>query len=197
MRRFEIFLDSAWHDISKLYVPGTCTLQKQAMNSDRKSSVSSATLSLRFNERLCAAIEDSFEPVRFRIWKDFDIEFVSLKNLMFGSGRSPAEKGELKKLNASSASPALLNLLFQLEQLSGRTLSGKEFHDVKLWTEDWGMEPEVILQACHTFNVESYNVKRFVTEQKGVPYLSLETDYSQADKGQIATRLGAFLEMLS
>lgn len=80
--------------------------------------------------------------------KDFDIEFVSLKNLMFGSGRSPAEKGELKKLNASSASPALLNLLSQLEQLSGRTLSGKEFHDVKLWTEDWGMEPEVILQAC-------------------------------------------------
>ena len=56
---------------------------------------------------------------------------------------------------------------------------------------------EVILQACHTFNVESYNVKRFVTEQKGVPYLSLETDYSQADKGQIATRIGAFLEMLS
>ena len=75
MRRFEIFLDSAWHDISKLYVPGTCTLQKQAMNSDRKSSVSSATLSIRFDERLCAAIEDSFEPVRFRIWKDFDIEF--------------------------------------------------------------------------------------------------------------------------
>ena len=56
---------------------------------------------------------------------------------------------------------------------------------------------EVILQACHTFNVEAYNVKRYVTEQKGVPYLGLETDYSQADKGQIATRLGAFLEMLS
>ena len=35
-----------------------------------------------------------------------------------------------------------------------------------------------------------------VTEQKGKAYLGLETDYSQADKGQIATRLGAFLEML-
>ncbi|MDO4266500.1 MAG: double-cubane-cluster-containing anaerobic reductase [Eubacteriales bacterium] len=56
---------------------------------------------------------------------------------------------------------------------------------------------EIILQACHTFAVESYNVKRFVTEQKGRPYLAIETDYSQADKGQIATRLGAFLEMLS
>ena len=56
---------------------------------------------------------------------------------------------------------------------------------------------EIILQACHTFAVESYNVKRYVTEQKGRPYLAIETDYSQADKGQIATRLGAFLEMLS
>ena len=25
---------------------------------------------------------------------------------------------------------------------------------------------EVILQACHTFNVEAYNVKRFVTEKR-------------------------------
>lgn len=75
MRRFEIFLDSAWHDISKLYVPGTYTLQKQAMNTERKSSVSSASLSIRFDERLCAAIEDSFEPVGFRVWRDYDIEF--------------------------------------------------------------------------------------------------------------------------
>ena len=56
---------------------------------------------------------------------------------------------------------------------------------------------EIILQACHTFNIEAYNVKRYVTEVKHRPYLAIETDYSQADKGQIATRLGAFLEMLS
>lgn len=55
---------------------------------------------------------------------------------------------------------------------------------------------EIILQACHTYNIEAYEVKRYVTEQKGKAYLCLETDYSQADKGQIATRLGAFLEML-
>ena len=56
---------------------------------------------------------------------------------------------------------------------------------------------EIILQACHTFNVESYNVKRYVTEEKGLPYLCLESDYSQADKGQFITRIEAFLEMLS
>jgi benzoyl-CoA reductase/2-hydroxyglutaryl-CoA dehydratase subunit BcrC/BadD/HgdB len=55
---------------------------------------------------------------------------------------------------------------------------------------------EIVLQACHTFNIETYNVKRYVTEEKGLPYMSLETDYSQSDKGQITTRLEAFLEML-
>lgn len=55
---------------------------------------------------------------------------------------------------------------------------------------------EVVLQACHTFNVESYNVKKFVTEKKEKPYLYIETDYSKLDVGQINTRINAFLEMI-
>lgn len=55
---------------------------------------------------------------------------------------------------------------------------------------------EVILQACHTFNVESFNVKNFVTKEKNKPYICIETDYSKSDTGQIDTRLSAFIEML-
>ena len=55
---------------------------------------------------------------------------------------------------------------------------------------------EVIIQACHTYNVESYNVKKFVTEKKNIPYIGIETDYSTSDVGQISTRLSAFIEML-
>lgn len=55
---------------------------------------------------------------------------------------------------------------------------------------------DVTLQACHTYNVESLAVRRYVTREKNVPYLGIETDYSQADKGQISTRLTAFIEML-
>jgi len=55
---------------------------------------------------------------------------------------------------------------------------------------------EVILQACHTFAIESDRVKRFVTNQRNIPYLCLETDYSQTDTGQISTRISAFLEIL-
>ena len=54
---------------------------------------------------------------------------------------------------------------------------------------------EVILQACHTYNVESYYIKRFVTG-KGLPYMCVETDYSSSDIGQLNTRCAAFIEML-
>ena len=55
---------------------------------------------------------------------------------------------------------------------------------------------EIILQACHTFSIESYNVKKTVLA-KGIPYIKIETDYSKADVGQINTRLEAFLETIA
>lgn len=55
---------------------------------------------------------------------------------------------------------------------------------------------EMILQACHTYNVESLGIRRFVNEKKNIPYISVETDYSQADIGQLNTRIAAFIEML-
>ncbi|MDD4570935.1 MAG: double-cubane-cluster-containing anaerobic reductase [Clostridia bacterium] len=56
---------------------------------------------------------------------------------------------------------------------------------------------EIILQACHTFAVEAYKIKQFITQEQKLPYMCLETDYSQADSGQINTRISAFLEMLA
>ncbi len=54
---------------------------------------------------------------------------------------------------------------------------------------------EMVLQACHTFNVESTLMQK-MCEQEGIPYMKLETDYSTTDSGQIETRLAAFIEML-
>ena len=54
---------------------------------------------------------------------------------------------------------------------------------------------EMVLQACHTFNVESTLMQKMCQEE-GIPYMKLETDYSTSDSGQIETRLAAFIEML-
>lgn len=52
------------------------------------------------------------------------------------------------------------------------------------------------LSACHTYAVETRKVKQFVNDEKKIPYLTIETDYSNADIGQLTTRISAFIEML-
>lgn len=52
------------------------------------------------------------------------------------------------------------------------------------------------LQACLTYEVEGLSIKRYCNEEKNIPYIAVETDYSQSDIGQLNTRITAFLEMI-
>lgn len=56
---------------------------------------------------------------------------------------------------------------------------------------------EVVLHGCHTFAVEAFSVMNLVQNELGLPYLRLDTDFSQSDKGQIETRLEAFVEIMT
>ncbi|MDF2590907.1 MAG: 2-hydroxyglutaryl-CoA dehydratase, D-component [Clostridia bacterium] len=51
-------------------------------------------------------------------------------------------------------------------------------------------------QACHTYNIESFTVKNFVKDKLNLPFLQIETDYSDSDAGQIKTRVEAFIETI-
>jgi benzoyl-CoA reductase/2-hydroxyglutaryl-CoA dehydratase subunit BcrC/BadD/HgdB len=53
---------------------------------------------------------------------------------------------------------------------------------------------ELIWQACLTYDVESYRVRRLVEEEFGLPYLRIETDYSPSDSARIGVRVEALLE---
>ncbi|ETO44093.1 double-cubane-cluster-containing anaerobic reductase [Morganella sp. EGD-HP17] len=55
---------------------------------------------------------------------------------------------------------------------------------------------DVILQACHTYAVESLLINRHIREKHDIPDMAIETDYSTSDTGQLATRIAAFIEML-
>lgn len=54
---------------------------------------------------------------------------------------------------------------------------------------------DVILQACHPYSVERSRIRQ-LAEELGVKYISVETDYSQTDIGQLSTRLTAFVEVM-
>lgn len=56
---------------------------------------------------------------------------------------------------------------------------------------------DFVLTACHSYNVESYKVGRHVNEKHGLPFLKIETDYSDNDEGQIRTKIEAIFEMVA
>lgn len=53
---------------------------------------------------------------------------------------------------------------------------------------------ELVWQACLTYDVETHHVRRLVTEELGLPYLRIETDYSPSDSARIAVRIEALFE---
>ena len=53
---------------------------------------------------------------------------------------------------------------------------------------------ELIWQACITYDVESYFVKKLAEEELDLPYLRIETDYSPSDSARIALRVEALME---
>ncbi len=54
---------------------------------------------------------------------------------------------------------------------------------------------DISLQSCQPYLVESHAVRK-LCQQLGKPCMSMETDYSSTDEGQIDTRIAAFLETL-
>ena len=76
--------------------------------------------------------------------------------------------------------------------------NNKRFEDLNTLIDEYQVDAviEIVLQACHTFAIESTKVKKFVTEKKGKPYMYIESDYSMNDIGQVSTRIEAFLEMI-
>ena len=51
-------------------------------------------------------------------------------------------------------------------------------------------------QGCHTYNIESYSLRKHL-DQKEIPVMQLETDYSESDIEQLRVRIEAFLEIIS
>jgi len=55
---------------------------------------------------------------------------------------------------------------------------------------------DITWTGCHTYNVESRILGDYLAGHGNIPFIQIETDYSQSDVGQIRTRIEAFLEMI-
>ncbi len=55
---------------------------------------------------------------------------------------------------------------------------------------------DFVLHACHTYNVESHRVGKFIKEKHGLPFMKIVSDYSDGDIEQIRTRVEALLGII-
>lgn len=55
---------------------------------------------------------------------------------------------------------------------------------------------DVILQACHSYNIESHRMDRHIRENYGLPFLKVETDFTESDRAMIKTRVEALFESI-
>ena len=53
---------------------------------------------------------------------------------------------------------------------------------------------ELVWQACLTYDVESWQVRKLVEEELHLPYLKITTDYSPSDSARITARVEALFE---
>jgi len=49
--------------------------------------------------------------------------------------------------------------------------------------------------GCHTYNGESFAIQTLVEEELNLPFLHIETDYSDSDLEQLKTRIEALMEL--
>lgn len=78
------------------------------------------------------------------------------------------------------------------------TPNNSRFDLIKRLAEEYDVDGVVDLtwQACHTYNIESFTLRNYVKDELGLPFLQIETDYSDSDVGQIKVRVEAFLETI-
>ena len=79
------------------------------------------------------------------------------------------------------------------------TPNEERFNDIRESAKEYQADGviEIVLHGCHTFAVEAFTTMDVVQNELGLPYLRLDTDFSQSDKGQIETRLEAFIEIMT
>jgi benzoyl-CoA reductase/2-hydroxyglutaryl-CoA dehydratase subunit BcrC/BadD/HgdB len=53
---------------------------------------------------------------------------------------------------------------------------------------------DVILQACHSYNIESYRIEQHVRDKHHLSFLKVETDFTESDRAMIKTRVEALFE---
>lgn len=105
----------------------------------------------------------------------------------------------LENINANSDDLiyAIAEKYFHLP-CSVMTKNNSRLEELKTLAKEYNAECiiELVWQTCITYDIESHFVKK-LSEELGLPYLCIETDYSPSDSARIALRVQALFETIN
>ncbi len=94
---------------------------------------------------------------------DFSVEFVSLKELMYGKAQEPVDTGEERPETNIFGNEDIKKLFDEIESMLGRDMSSTELTEILSWIEDDNIAPEVVLYGF-TYSIEK--------NKTGIKYIS-------------------------
>ena len=77
---------------------------------------------------------------------DYDVEFITLRQQMYGSGEAGASDGGYQ-IGDRMSDPQIQGMISEIEQITGRVFNSTEMRDVLSWIEDYQMPPDTIAFA--------------------------------------------------
>lgn len=84
---------------------------------------------------------------------DYDIEFISLRQQMYGQMDSSQHEGD-HQIGDNMSDPQIKGMISEIEQTTGRVFNSSEIREVISWLEDYRVLPEAIAYAF------AYSVKK-------------------------------------
>ncbi|HOK56121.1 MAG TPA: 2-hydroxyacyl-CoA dehydratase family protein [bacterium] len=98
------------------------------------------------------------------------------------------EKSVIRTLTLKYIAPSLCSCFIGID---------KQINAILEFVEKYNLDGVVYynLRLCNVFEIQ-IPVLRNILKEKGIPFLSLKTDLSKEDTGQLKTRIEAFIEMI-
>ena len=78
---------------------------------------------------------------------EYDVEFVLLKDMLYGNRDDAKMAGAETGINAQMSSKEYKDMFERIEKAVGRVISGSEMNEILLWINDFGVSPEVVAFA--------------------------------------------------
>lgn len=129
------------------------------------------------------------------VFADYDIEFIQLRRLMYGgnaAGRSSEKQDETQRADNPLYDETLRDLLFEVEDTLGKTLSASDTEKIFSWVKEIGATRAVITAAV------SYCFEKGKT---GIPYMTKVIEQWTEDglktEEDVAARFGAIEQRLA